>query len=89
MRLLPNRRRLVCRQAVALMTDYLDDAMRSGDRRRLEDHLTACPHCHEYLEQLRRTIALTGRIDADTLEPAVLDELVAVYRRWVSSNPTK
>jgi hypothetical protein len=37
------RRALVCRQAVRLMTDYLD----RRDRDRLEAHLAGCPHCSE------------------------------------------
>ncbi|MBV8690780.1 MAG: zf-HC2 domain-containing protein, partial [Actinobacteria bacterium] len=38
------------------MSDYLDGALRRGDRERLEAHLAACPHCAEYLTQLRVTI---------------------------------
>ncbi|HVY09750.1 MAG TPA: anti-sigma factor [Mycobacteriales bacterium] len=79
-----SRRSLVCRQAVALMTDYLDGALKSAQRRRLEAHLAECPHCEDYLEQLRRTIELTGRVDADQLEPAMVDELVGIYRRWIA-----
>ena len=50
------RRALVCRDAVALMTDYLDGALAPSDRDRLEGHLATCPHCSEYLAQIRVTI---------------------------------
>ena len=76
------RRALVCRQAVALMQDYLDGTLGTGDRRRLEEHLAACPHCHEYLAQLRVTIDALGHATPEDLSDAVLDELVDVYRRW-------
>ena len=79
-----SRRELVCRQAVALMTDYLDGALKPRDRKRFETHLAECPHCAEYLEQLKRTIELTGRIDADELAPVVVDELVGLYRSWIA-----
>ncbi|MGH9274788.1 MAG: anti-sigma factor family protein, partial [Acidimicrobiales bacterium] len=47
------RRALVCRDAVALMGDYLDGTLASPDVRRLEAHLADCPHCSEHLAQLR------------------------------------
>ena len=38
----------------------------------------------EYLAQMRRTLDVLGRIEPEALEPAVQDELVALYRRWQS-----
>ena len=76
------RRALVCRQAVALMTEYLDDALSSRDARRLEDHLAACPHCSEYLAQIRVTIDVLGRAEPALLSDDAVDELVDLYRRW-------
>lgn len=76
------RRALVCRDAVALMTDYLDGALSRRDASRLEAHLAACPHCHEYLAQIRTLIASSGQVEPDDLAPDALDDLVALYRRW-------
>jgi anti-sigma factor RsiW len=76
------RQELVCREAVELVTDYLEGALEEGDRARLEGHLAVCPHCSEYLAQMRRTLDLLGRIEPEALEPEVQDELVALYRRW-------
>ena len=76
------RRALVCRQAVALMTDYLEDALSPRDRDRLEGHLAACPHCTEYLAQIRATIEAAGHVEPDDLPPEALDELVGLYRSW-------
>lgn len=76
------RRALVCRQAVGLMTDYLDGVLSTRDQVRLEAHLAGCPHCSEYLEQIRATVAAAGRVEADDLPPEALDELVSLYRRW-------
>jgi anti-sigma factor RsiW len=73
---------LVCRQAVELVTDYLEGALAARDRDRLEEHLAGCPHCTEYLAQMRRTLAILGRIEPDELDPAVQDDLVDLYRRW-------
>jgi anti-sigma factor RsiW len=76
------RRDLACREAVELVTDYLEGALSPADRERLEGHLAACPHCTEYLAQMRRTLDLLGRIEPEALDPDVQDELVALYRRW-------
>ena len=76
------RRELVCREAVELVTDYLEGALDPRERARLEDHLAACPHCSQYLAQMRRTLDALGRIEPEELDPEVQEELVALYRRW-------
>ena len=76
------RRALVCREAVALMGDYLDGVLTGADRRRLEAHLADCPHCSEHLAQLRVTIDALGRVEPEDLTDAAVDDLVALYRRW-------
>lgn len=76
------RRALVCREAVALMTDYLEDALSPRDRSRLEAHLAACPHCSAYLAQIRAVIDAAGRVEPDDLPEESLDELVTLYRSW-------
>ena len=78
------RRELVCREAVELMTDYLDDVLSPRDRARLESHLADCPHCSEHLAQLQITIETMGRAWPDDLEPDALDDLVGLYRQWRS-----
>ena len=76
------RRSIVCRDAVQLMAGYLDGALSTRDRARLEGHLADCPHCTEYLAQLRVTIDTLGRVEPDDLSDDALDELVSLYRRW-------
>jgi predicted anti-sigma-YlaC factor YlaD len=78
------RRALVCQQAVELVTDYLEGTLASRERSRFEAHLAGCPHCRAYLDQMRSTIRTLGRIEPGTVPPAVLDGLVAVYRRMRS-----
>jgi anti-sigma factor RsiW len=76
------RRSIVCRQAVMLMSDYLDGQLSKRDRLRLEAHLGECPHCSEYLEQLRVTIASLGKAEPAMLSDDALHELVDLYRSW-------
>jgi anti-sigma factor RsiW len=82
MKMLLRRNPLVCRQIVELVTEYLDGSLPRSRRRRFEAHLAGCPHCAQYLAQMRTTIRLTGRLAEDDLTPEMEDDLTEVYRRW-------
>ena len=82
MRFWRRHRELVCRDAVALMAAYLDGELDERDRTRLETHLADCPHCSEYLAQMRVTIDALGHVDIDELSEEALDDLVDLYRQW-------
>ncbi len=78
------RQGIICREAVELVTDYLEGVLQGRERARFEAHLANCPHCTEYLKQMRRTLQALGRIEPDALDPQVQEELVGLYRRWRS-----
>jgi anti-sigma factor RsiW len=80
--MLLSRAELVCQEVVELISDYIEGTLPRSQRRRLETHLSGCEHCSEYLEQMRATIRLTGRLRTSDLTPAMRDELVELYRRW-------
>jgi anti-sigma factor RsiW len=82
MRLFRRHQAVVCRQAVALMADYLDGRLTERDVQRLERHLAGCPHCSEYLAQLRVTIDALGHAEPDDLSEEAIGELVHLYRQW-------
>lgn len=86
MRVLRQKPELVCQQVVELVTDYLEGALSRSERRRFEAHLAGCENCTEYLSQMRATIRLTGRLDADDLTPPMREEFTALYRRWRSQD---
>ena len=71
-----------CQQVVEMISDYLEDALPVRARRRLEHHLAGCPHCSAYLEQMRATLRLTGRLVPEDLSPQMQREFSEVYRRW-------
>ena len=76
------RRDLVCREAVELMSDYVEGALSKQDSVRLEAHLAGCPHCTRYLEQIRATISAAGHVEPDDLPEETVDDLVALFRSW-------
>ena len=62
---------LACHELVELVTDYLEDALAPLERARLERHLDQCAGCREYLAQMRQTIQALGRVQVDSIQPAM------------------
>jgi anti-sigma factor RsiW len=75
-------RPLTCREVVELVNDYLEGLMSPEDRVRFELHLDDCPHCVTYLEQMRVTVGVLGRLHEDALQPAVREELLRRFADW-------
>lgn len=73
-----------CQEFVEHVTDYLEGALTAVDRERLEAHLARCADCAHYLEQLRVTQRLAGRITPGDVTPGMRDELIAAFARWRS-----
>jgi predicted anti-sigma-YlaC factor YlaD len=71
-----------CAEFVERVTDYLEDALDAVDRRRLEEHLDACRHCREYLDQLRTTLRLCGALTPDDVTDGMRADLVTAFARW-------
>jgi anti-sigma factor RsiW len=83
---LRHRDELRCRQAVELLTDYLEGALPPRQRARLEAHLRTCDGCRAYLQQIRATISALGQAKPAPPEPAVRAELMKLYRRYHSTS---
>lgn len=73
-----------CRDVVEAVTAYLEGTMPARDRARLQAHLGACDHCHEYVEQIRATIELTGAIEPEDLSPEAVQALTGAFRAWAA-----
>jgi len=71
-----------CQELVELVTAYLEDALSPDERRRFEDHLGECGTCQVYLEQVRATIRLAGRVEPEDLSPEAERDLLAAFRSW-------
>lgn len=74
------REAMECRAAVELMTDYLEGALDPRMHNRFETHLADCPACTAYLDQMRATIATTGKLREEDIEPATRDRLLEAFR---------
>lgn len=76
------RAELSCQQVVELVSDYLEGRLSWRDRRRFERHLKACDGCSAYLEQMRETIRLLGKVEEHHLTVKARRELLAAFRDW-------
>jgi predicted anti-sigma-YlaC factor YlaD len=72
--------RIVCQQFVELVTDYLEGTLDLRRTRAMEAHLDICPFCVDYLDQVRETVALTGRLTPEALPPETRRTVIAAFR---------
>ena len=73
---------LSCQELVELVTDYLEGALPPEDAARFEDHIGRCTGCAAYLEQIRQTIVLAGRLTPESLPPEAERVLLDAFRGW-------
>ncbi|MFI9430638.1 MULTISPECIES: zf-HC2 domain-containing protein [Streptosporangium] len=74
-----SRRPVGCREAVGLVTDYLDGALPAGRRRRMEAHLAGCAGCSVHLEQIRAMVEALGCLRGDGVTGGVLRRLRVAF----------
>jgi anti-sigma factor RsiW len=64
------------------VTDYFEGALSEEERIRFEEHIDRCEGCHVYLEQMRRTVELTGFLTEKSMPREVQERLLGVFRGW-------
>jgi anti-sigma factor RsiW len=73
----------MCRQFVEDVTAYLDGALPESVVAIIESHLADCPHCREYLNEMRLTVLKTRALnddDVDVMPAEVRDRLMQAFR---------
>jgi anti-sigma factor RsiW len=73
---------LTCQELVEVITSYIEGMLNDEDRARFEAHLDRCEGCRTYLDQMRRTIAMVGRLSERSLEPRMRERLLQAFRGW-------
>jgi predicted anti-sigma-YlaC factor YlaD len=71
-----------CQELVELITDYWDGGLSDVDRVRFEEHLRDCRHCRTYLEQMRLTIRVLGRLPEYSVPEQAMRELLQAFKDW-------
>jgi anti-sigma factor (TIGR02949 family) len=78
-------RELTCAEVVELITSYLDRRLSAADAERFEEHVAFCDGCSTYLEQMRATIAATGKVRDEDVPAELRDRLLATFRELRST----
>ena len=75
---------VTCREFVEVLTDYLENALEPSERAEIERHIVICRGCSNYVEQMRSTIDLLGRVAAQRTHPAdaQTEKLLRMFREW-------
>jgi anti-sigma factor RsiW len=73
---------LTCQQLVELVTSYVEGTLTPADRARFEGHLASCQGCRNYLDQMRKTIAIVGKLSEDAIAPEAQQQLLDAFRNW-------
>jgi len=73
---------MTCKELVELVTEYLEGTLPEDVRMRMENHISGCDGCTNYLDQMRQTIRLTRRLREESLTPQQRDDLLRLFRDW-------
>ncbi len=73
---------ITCAEIVEVVTDYLEDQVAVALRAEIEAHLALCPGCDAYLEQMRDTIRVMGRVPAESHSDDARADLMDAFRAF-------
>jgi anti-sigma factor RsiW len=83
--MLESTEHITCQEVVELVTGYLEGALPADEAALFEQHLNFCEGCVWYVDQIRKTASLVGRVREEDVPAEVRDRLVAAFRDWKSS----
>ena len=73
---------LTCAELVELVTEYFEGGLSTDARDRFEEHIAFCEGCEIYVDQMRKTIEVTGRLREDDLPVELQARLLDAFRGW-------
>ncbi len=71
-----------CRELVQVINDYIEGVLPPADRKRFEEHLAICPGCQTYLDQMRQTVRVVGRLREESIPADARNVLLQAFRDW-------
>lgn len=73
---------ITCQEVVDLVTDYLEGELSVHDSSLFEQHLNFCDGCVSYVDQIKATVVMVGRIREEEVPPDTRRQLMAAFRDW-------
>lgn len=77
-----NDNEMSCQELVELVTEYFEGTLPPAEWERFEAHLGACSGCTNYLQQMRQTIQVLGKLTEETIAPQTRAELLQIFKNW-------
>ena len=71
-----------CREVVELAAEYVDGAMSPEDATLFEMHLNFCDGCFTFIDQIRETASIAGRITERQVPEETKAKLLEAFRDW-------
>jgi Putative zinc-finger len=72
---------ITCREAVELVTEYVEGTLDGERRAAFEAHLSCCDWCDAYLEQFRITLRVVGDVPPEAVDPGLERGLLDLFRK--------
>src|SRR5438034_7522950 len=76
---------ITCKEVTELITDYLEQRLLPAERTRFEQHLSVCPGCVAYLDQMRITVKTLGSVPPLEIPESIKSGLLQAFRSWKNS----
>jgi anti-sigma factor RsiW len=73
---------LACQELVELVTSYLEGVLSLDERAAFDHHIGTCDGCDQYLQQMRQTIEISGRLTPADISAEAEAALLAAFRDW-------
>ena len=73
-----------CIEFVDEVTEWMEGGLTDDERLLLEEHLSICPHCTRYLDQLRNALVLLHAAEevlGESPPESARDELMVAFRQ--------
>jgi len=76
---------LTCKQFLSELSDYLDEALGSDERKKLEDHINKCPNCWVIADTTRKTIEVYKCSQPVEIPTDIRSRLMKALERKIAS----
>jgi anti-sigma factor RsiW len=69
-----------CVEFVDELTEWMEGALSADDRSLIEEHLSICPHCTRYLDQMRAALGVLRVAEPAATRAVVRDPVLTALR---------
>jgi hypothetical protein len=73
-----------CREIVDLATEYVEGGLTTSQMTQFELHLNFCEGCVAFVDQIRETAAMAGRLSEEQIPEETRVKLLEAFRDWSS-----